>query len=57
MFREAVSGSGVTVPNPALRGYRIGGSTSSRRLPSLRLFTIARMRELVVTDEVRSGPA
>lgn len=39
----------------SLRGYQIAGGSNSRRVPFWRLFTVAKMRNLTLTDEPFSG--
>lgn len=39
----------------ALRGYQVAGGSNSRSVPFWRLFTIAKMSDLVLTDESFTG--
>jgi hypothetical protein len=39
----------------SLRGYQIGGASNSRNVPFWRLFTVAKMRGLSITNEHFTG--
>lgn len=39
----------------SLRGYQVAGGSNSRSVPFWRLFTIAKMRNLTLTDETFNG--
>ncbi|SER27710.1 hypothetical protein SAMN04489841_3515 [Natrinema salaciae] len=39
----------------SLRGYQIAGGSNSRRVPFWRLFTVAKMGNLTLTDETFNG--
>lgn len=52
VVQPAAVGFRFSTLNRLMRGYQVGGSSSSRRLPDWRVFTIAKMRQLVITDEV-----
>ena len=39
----------------SLRGYQIAGGSNSRRVPFWRLFTVAKMGNLTLTDESFTG--
>lgn len=51
VVQPAAAGPHATTGNPVLRGYQVGGTGKTRRVPFWDLFLVDKIENLVVLDE------
>lgn len=51
VVQPAAAGPHATTGNPVLRGYQVGGTGKTRRVPFWDLFLVDKIQNLVVVDE------